>query len=162
MFDKTQTNEIEKIAHTVALKLFKSMMSDVDERSEKATSNYLRFNLSYEIGDVIKDVIPQLVTSEVEKNLRQQGIIPRCKDKSVVDSIDEFIKNSIDEETGEDAILGEPVDKVYNEYQGFVVSILNMKSIPTKKLFTMELKRQGGYKAKVTTRNGKSVRVYTR
>ena len=156
MFTNEQIDEIKKLSYEVALKLFREMVSDVVEQSFR---DYKKYDLPYELETKIRDELPYLIPTEVERELKQQGIITRCKDTEIVEHIREFYETMTDIEDG---IVGRTVDEVYKEFLDAFKDAFKRRTIPSKALFTREIRRLGGYKSKVVSRKCRSVRIYTR
>lgn len=156
MFTNEQIDEIKKLSYEVALKLFREMVSDVVEQSFR---DYKKYDLPYELETKIRDELPYLIPTEVERVLKQQGVITRCKDTEIVEHIREFYETMTDIEDG---IVGRTVDEVYKEFLDAFKDTFKRRTIPSKALFTREIRRLGGYKSKVASRNCRSVRIYTR
>lgn len=156
MFTNEQIDEIKKLSYEVALKLFREMVSDVVEQSFR---DYKKYDLPYELETKIRDELPYLIPTEVERVLKQQGVITRCKDTEIVEHIREFYETMTDIEDG---IVGRTVDEVYKEFLDAFKDTFKRRTIPSKALFTREIRRLGGYKSKVVSRKCRSVRIYTR
>lgn len=155
-FNEKQLEQIKRISYEVALKLFREMVGDVVEQSFR---DYKKYDLPYELETKIKDELPYLIPTEVERVLKQQGVITRCKDTEVIEHIREFYETMVDVEDG---IVGRPVDEVYKEFLDAFKDVFKRRTIPSKATFTREIRRLGGYKSKVASRNCRSVRIYTR
>lgn len=134
-----------------------------DEDEQAALESYITEILNIQVTATIKDYIAKevnrfcknAISTEVETQLKQAKVVTALKGIDNIASVTDFLDDlDIDE------ILGEPVNEVYLAYRHF--SIGKKIEPVSQKLFTSEVRRKLQITSKVTTRDGKSVRVYTR
>lgn len=134
---------------------------DEDERA--ALEAFIVAIINEHMSGTVKDYIAKDVNSfcknaistEVESQLKKAKVVTALKGIDDVTSVTDFL-NSMDIEE----IVGESVNDVYLAYRHF--SIGKKIQPVSKKMFTGEVRRKLHVDSRVTTRDGKSVRIYTR
>lgn len=95
------------------------------------------------------------IRSEIETQLRKAKVITTRKSENDVSGLNMFFEHVEDLD-----VINEPISQVYDYYKKFCVE--NKTSYVSKKLFGMELRKRFNLDVMVTTRDGKSTRVYVK
>lgn len=95
------------------------------------------------------------VRTEIETQLRKAKVITTRKSENDIQGLNLFFEHveALD-------VINEPISQVYDYYKKFCTE--NKASCLSKKLFGMEIRKHFGLDVMVTTRDGKSTRVYVK